>query len=140
MSTALTKVHHTKHRLNLDGVGFIASLLCAIHCVAMPFAISFLPLLGWELLANPAIETGITFFSMCISVSSFIPSYKKSHHNWSPILLLIIGLSIIFCTHLFGPEELEFIFIPIGGVLISLAHYINWKLIKRHRYSCCDDN
>ena len=29
-----------------DGLGVAASVLCAIHCAAMPFVVGFLPLLG----------------------------------------------------------------------------------------------
>jgi len=115
----------------LDHLGIAASLLCAVHCAFMPFLITILPLFGLEFLSSPWIEAGMLVLSMLIGISSLLPSYKKYHKNPIAILLLIVGLLFIFGIHLSGWDSLEPVVIPVGGGLIALAHYTNWRLLKK---------
>ena len=39
-----------------DWLGIGASVLCAIHCAAMPFVVGLLPLIGLSFLADPAFQ------------------------------------------------------------------------------------
>lgn len=122
----------------LDGIGFTASSLCAVHCALMPFVITFLPVLGLEFLAEPWLEISITIFSIVIGVSSLIPSYRKYHHNKIPLMLLVAGFVMIFGAHFLGFHHLEPILVPIGGISLAAAHYMNWKLSKA--FHCHDRN
>jgi hypothetical protein len=78
----------------VDQLGITASLACAIHCAALPFLITTLPLLGLDFLAN----------------------------KWIEIVMISIG-------HYFL-ENLEAILIPLGGLTIAAAHFLNWKYSK----------
>lgn len=121
----------------LDGIGFTVSSLCAIHCVLMPFAISLLPLIGLEFLAEPWVEVSIILFSVILGTWSLIPAYRKFHQNLKPIIFLIIGFVFILGAHFLGFHEFEPVLMPIGGMSIAAAHYFNWKLSKRyHGHSC----
>ncbi|TCK80878.1 MerC mercury resistance protein [Albibacterium bauzanense] len=122
----------------LDGVGFTASTLCAVHCALMPFVIAFLPLIGLGFLVESWVETSITAFSIVVGIGSLIPSYRKYHHNRKPLIILTIGFVLIFGAHFLGFHEMEPILVPLGGFCIAASHYFNWKLSKPYHGHRCD--
>jgi len=125
----------------LDHIGFTASALCAVHCALMPFVITLLPLVGLEFLSSIWVEIGVIALSLVVGISSLIPSYLKYHRKLLPIVLLLIGFLLIFGTHLLHFHELEPILVPLGGIGIALAHYINWRLNRPfHCHDCKLEN
>lgn len=58
----------------LDKTGATVSWLCAAHCLAMPFLISFLPLLGVSFLAHEGIEYLIVGVSIIIALITLLPA------------------------------------------------------------------
>ncbi|MES2446579.1 MAG: MerC domain-containing protein [Bacteroidota bacterium] len=113
--------------LYLDQTGVVASLVCAIHCALLPFAITILPLLGLTFLANPIFEIVMIALSLCIGLMALLTSYR-SHQQKSPILLLSLGFIFIVLGHLI--ENTEAVLIPIGGLMIAFAHLVNIKANK----------
>lgn len=120
----------------LDQIGFTASALCAAHCALMPFVITLLPLIGLEFLSSPWVEIAVISLSVVVGISSLIPSYVRFHRKCGPILLLLLGFILIFGTHLLGFHDIEPVLVPLGGLTIAAAHFINWKLTRPHRHSC----
>ena len=51
-----------------DWIGVAASLLCAIHCAAMPFVVGFLPLLGLSFLADPSFHQWMV--AVCLALAA----------------------------------------------------------------------
>ncbi len=133
----LRTVRRTGTAARLDGIGFAASALCAIHCAAMPFAVAFLPLIGWGFLADPWLEVVITVFSITIGIASLVPSYRKYHRNITPLTILLIGFVLIFGAHFLGFHEQEPILVPLGGLSIAGSHYFNWKLSRPFHHDSC---
>jgi len=118
------------YKINLDRIGITASTLCAIHCAALPFLITVLPMWGPGFLANEAVEITMIAVSLIIGIWSLGAGYWKQHHHIMPILLLISGFACIVFGHFSGIELLEPILIPIGGFTIAAAHYINLRMLK----------
>ncbi|TWR25880.1 MerC domain-containing protein [Mucilaginibacter pallidiroseus] len=114
----------------LDNIGMTASTLCAIHCAAVPVFFSSLPVLGLDFLANRWIEWFMIGVAMVVGVSAIWPGYFKHHRKLLPFALFISGFAIILIGHLFGHNSLaEAIVVPIGGITIAVAHFINYKYI-----------
>ncbi|WP_316823490.1 MerC domain-containing protein [Pedobacter gandavensis] len=112
----------------LDQFGITASVACAIHCAALPFLITLLPLWGLSFLANPWVELSMIGLSLIIGTWSLAGSYPK-HKRIIPILVLITGFILIGTGH-HSLESLEPILIPMGGLTIALAHLLNWKYAR----------
>ncbi|WP_316841439.1 MerC domain-containing protein [Pedobacter gandavensis] len=112
----------------LDQVGITASVACAIHCAALPFLITLLPLWGLSFLANPWVEFSMIGLSLFIGTWSLAQSYPK-HKRIIPILVLITGFLLIGTGH-YALSFLEAILIPLGGFTIALAHFLNWKYTR----------
>ncbi|MBC24166.1 MAG: hypothetical protein CMJ32_09665 [Phycisphaerae bacterium] len=87
-----------------DWLGVAASVLCAIHCAAMPFVIGFLPLLGLSFLADPAFHQWMVGICLALALLAFIPGWRR-HHKLAPGLIGIVGLSLISLAAFAGPDE-----------------------------------
>jgi hypothetical protein len=117
--------------LNLDFIGFSASLLCAVHCAALPFLLTLAPLAGLQLLSNLWIEYSIIIFSFIIASSSIIHGYRRHHHLTTPLIMVLLGFALIGIGHSLEGEWQETVFTPMGATLIAIAHNINWKYVGR---------
>ncbi|HKG05503.1 MAG TPA: MerC domain-containing protein [Pedobacter sp.] len=115
----------------LDQLGITASLTCAIHCAALPFLVTSLPLLGLSFLANAWVEITMICISVLLGFYSLLSSYR-SHQKIAPVLVLLFGFAMIGSAHYLF-KEMEAVLIPIGGLTIAGAHFLNWKYSK----SCC---
>lgn len=116
--------------LNLDKIGITASSACAIHCALLPFVLTLLPLWGLEFLATPLLEITMICLSAIIGIWSLSKSYRQSHQNLLPIVLLVAGFAFILTGHFSGIETIEPILIPLGGFTIAGAHFLNLRLNK----------
>lgn len=116
--------------LNLDKIGITASSACAIHCALLPFILTLLPLWGLEFLATPLLEITMICLSAIIGSWSLSKSYRRSHQNLLPIVLLVAGFAFILIGHFSGIEAIEPILIPLGGFTIAGAHFFNLRLNK----------
>ena len=77
-----------------DWFGVVASVGCAIHCAAMPFAITFLPALSLSFLAHEAFHRWMALVCFLIAMAAFVPGIRQ-HGRWTPSLIAIVGLSLI---------------------------------------------
>ncbi len=123
--------------LNLDFLGFSASLLCAIHCAAIPFLLSFSTLIGLQFLANPLIELLMIFISLIIASLALIHGYRKHHKKITPIIVVLAGFLLIFAGHISHHEVSEMVLVPVGATIVAIAHFINWSYIRKSNTTTC---
>ena len=119
-----------------DHVGFSASLLCAVHCAAIPILISFSALGSLAFLAHPLVEWTFISIGLVLALLSLRPSYLKDHHKKLPIILAISGFVLIALSRIEIHELWEAILTPAGAICIAVAHYYNWKFLKscKHKH------
>ena len=111
--------------VSLDQLGITASIVCAVHCAALPFIITTLPLWGLEFLAHSWVELSMICLSLIIGICSLSTSFPK-HKKALPITVLVTGFSFIAIGH-YAFHNLEAFLIPLGGFTIAAAHYLNWR-------------
>ena len=87
-----------------DWLGVGASVLCAIHCAAMPFVVGFLPLLGLSFLADPAFHKWMVGICLALALLAFVPGWRR-HHRLAPAIIGVVGLSLITFAAFAGPED-----------------------------------
>lgn len=111
----------------LDYTGATVSWICAIHCLAMPFIISALPLIGLSFLADETTEWIIILISVIVALLSLLPSFLKKHRKFQSLALFVGGLGLIGLSHLYFEDDLSWKlpFILSGAVLITSAHLLN---------------
>ena len=117
-----------------DRLGAFGSLLCALHCAALPFALALLPGLGVGLFGSPAFEACFTVFASLLGVSSLVVGWRR-HGRLDAWRLLIPGLTLLWAGVVVAPIHDDTIHhalsMGVGGGLIAAAHWRNLRLSKR---------
>jgi len=114
-------------KLNLDALGIGASLLCAIHCVVLPFLMTILPLLGWQLLENEAVEYCLMAATLLIGCFSLYRGYRHQHRSIKPLLLFIAGFVLLLTGHFIVAGRSSLCIIAVGALSIIIAHWWNLR-------------
>lgn len=117
---------------NLDFLGFTTSVLCALHCAALPLILSFSALSGLTWLENFWVEFSLIGISFVIASLSLGQSYLKVHRRLNAIQIVLIGFGFILVSR-FVEGAAEAWLTTIGGVMIAVAHYVNWRLLGNHK-------
>ena len=125
------------NRINLDGLGIAASLLCAIHCAVLPLLFTSLPLLGLDLVKNKGFEYGMIGLAFAIGSYALYHGFKKHHHRIIPFLLLIAGFVFLFLKEML-PAHHTWMVLPALLLIVS-AHYANYKYCQKAKHCHADD-
>lgn len=117
----------------LDKVGFIAALLCAVHCSLLPLMVVIFPILGLSLFVTDFMEWAFLAVSLVIGVTSLCFGFKK-HKSYKALLVLSIGFTLVVVIrlmhdHTHHNKNFEFDFynlvLVVGGLLVATSHIIN---------------
>lgn len=117
-------------KINWDGLGIAASLACAIHCAVLPLFIASLPVLGLNIIENPAVEITMIGIALLIGIYALWHGYKKHHHRLLPLLLFITGMAFLILKEIFHDYHL-LLLIP-AVIFIITAHYFNFRFCRHH--------
>lgn len=118
------------------------SLLCAVHCLALPLAIALLPSLSALGLADEAFHTWLAL--AVIPLSAFALTLGcKAHRQMVVFYTGLAGLSLLCLPLLLGHELLgesgEKTLTLAGAVLIAASHIKNFRLCRQSRACECPD-
>jgi len=128
-------INNKNKKHGMHKVGFILSVLCAIHCLSIPIILAFLPSFAELLHLNLWLEIILILVIFLIGFWVFVKDFK-SHHNKMPMIIFTIGLIIIIGTH-FIQTNFQTLLSVIGGVFLVAAHIKNWTL---HKKDCDHDH
>jgi integral membrane sensor domain MASE1 len=128
-----------------DRVGAASSLLCALHCAALPLLLALLPGLSVGLLGSSAFETGFTVVASLLGVSSLALGSRRHGRSdawwtlWPGLALLWIGA---FVPIVHDATVAHAISMALGGALIASAHLRNLRLslqgLQRAECAACE--
>jgi hypothetical protein len=108
-----------------------ASLLCLVHCLALPLLLAALPALSRFLAIPEGFHVGLLFFAVPASGIALVAG-RARHGGTRPLLWGIAGLSFLAIAALALAETRWETPVTVGGSLIlAAAHISNWRL--RHR-------
>jgi hypothetical protein len=127
----------------LDVVGCVASVACAIHCIALPFLLAAYPVLPLRGLRSSWTEWGFVLVSLVVGASSFGPT-AASRDGHAPLGLFLAGGATLLVVRTLVPEhatQLERVGLLLGAVLLASAHLVNRARVSR-RCACvaCEGN
>lgn len=132
-------------KINIDKIGIISSLTCAIHCTVLPIVLILFPVFSLSLLTHEKFEWFMLALSLVLGLSSLCFGYKK-HKSVKALSLLAVGILLLLIGklshgHYVQNNKFEFdiynVILGLGGILISLSHWLNNSLCKR--CSMCKD-
>ncbi|MGH8110972.1 MAG: MerC domain-containing protein [Rhodanobacteraceae bacterium] len=123
----------------VDRVGATASFACAVHCVALPFVLALLPLVGLGFLAGHTFERVFVACAALLASASILAGYRGHRRPHAlflmvpGIVLLVSGVAIDIGVHV----ALHTASVVTGGVLVASAHVTNLVLSHRHHCDAC---
>lgn len=119
----------------LDRLGATGSLLCALHCAALPLLIAVLPSLGVATWLDDGFERGFVVFATLLGLFTLVWGYRR-HRAVRALWLLLPGLAALWLG--IGLDALHEAVVPhavamtFGGTLVGLAHIANLRLNHGH--------
>jgi hypothetical protein len=90
----LTLVGSDRRTAWTDSAGVAASAICAVHCAAMPLAMSYLPVIARSWLADASFHRWMAGGCFLLAVMAFGPGWK-CHRQVGPALLGTIGIGLL---------------------------------------------
>ncbi|WP_082467521.1 MULTISPECIES: MerC domain-containing protein [unclassified Sphingomonas] len=127
-NTALPELPPRRQRL-LDGFAVTASLLCLIHCLALPLLFVALPVLATMLVVPEAFHAIAFTFAVPTSMLAMASGHAR-HGRHGPALLAGAGLALLgLGAFAVEAEVAERIVSSIGAVILATAHALNWRAL-----------
>ncbi|WP_447641438.1 MULTISPECIES: MerC domain-containing protein [Chitinophagaceae] len=116
-----------KLKVNWDKIGVTTSLVCAIHCLALPLLLTSLPILGIDVVDNIGVEIAMIVLAFLVGIVALAKG-RKEYRSYLPIGFFVVGIGCLVLKEVFH-EWHNLILIP-AVVFILLAHYTNYKMTK----------
>ncbi len=114
-------------KINPDSAGFFTSMLCAIHCSAVPVLISMGLLSTSTWLHNHMIDWVVIGTGMMIASYSLVGDFIKKHKNFTPLIFASFGF-IFLLLGMIDHQGWMLILSILGGLMVATAHIFNHRL------------
>lgn len=115
----------------LEKLGFSLSFICALHCLATPFLLAFLPAFG-ELFPEE-IELAVIVISFAIAIR-VIKKDTHTHKQILPLVLVISSFLVLILANIFAKNHIWDI---VGLAGIMAAYLLNWYKLRKARVCAC---
>jgi MerC mercury resistance protein len=111
-----------------ETAAMVASLICLVHCLALPLLVAALPLISGSLVTSEIFHVVILAFAIPVSGIALIAGYHR-HGAWGPPVIGGIGLlSLIAGVSFTDGGWSETAFTVAGSLLLATAHIANWRM------------
>lgn len=121
-----------RKRTYMDLVAIVLSGVCMLHCLALPIALTILPIVNVTLVDESTFHLIIMAVILPISIIALTIGCCQ-HKDKLTLVLGGVGLGILTTTAIFGHDTLgltgERIVTSAGGMILAAAHIQN--------YLCC---
>lgn len=121
-----------KGKINWDKIGVTTSLVCAVHCMALPLLLTSLPILGIDLMENKIVEMVMILLAFFIGIIA-LSKGRKEYSSFRPMVLFSIGIACLILKEVFHQWH-NIILIP-AVVFILWAHYSNYKMSRSAKHA-----
>ena len=114
----------------VDRLGATGSLLCAVHCAALPLVLAVLPALGLRVGGWIDFDQAFVVFATLLGATTLTLGWRRhrAFHAW---LLLVPGLVLVWVgafTRLHDHSMTHVAVMTAGGLLLAAAHLVNLRL------------
>ena len=108
-----------------ESAAVTASLLCMVHCLALPLAIALLPALAGVLTVPESFHIGILLFAAPMALFALATGWRQ-HGRAVPLLLGTPGIALLGIALLLPAHETALT--VAGSLLLVAGHLRNWSL------------
>lgn len=114
-----------------DKLAITLSITCAIHCLAMPLLLLFLPSFSVLSLNNEVFHFWMIVIVLPTSVYALFMGCKQ-HKRYRLFFIGLVGLVLLVFALWLGNEYWEKILTLMGSTVIAGGHYWNYRLCQQH--------
>ncbi len=122
-----------------DKTAISLSVLCTIHCLALPLLVVYLPTIGALNLSDEAFHQWMVIAVIPISLFALTLGCKQ-HQSRNVFVLISSGLGLLLAAALFGHDLLgeagEKALTVLAASLIAAGHLLNHRLCQLHCRDC----
>jgi hypothetical protein len=111
------------------------AVLCAVHCLALPFLAATLSVSAQahnSFLAHPVVEGGLLGTAAFIGYATLGHAYLV-HRRATPLLLLTVGLALMVAGHFLAHGPVGLVGTVVGALMLVGAQVVN----RRCPAACC---
>jgi hypothetical protein len=116
-----------------DFLGDGLSLLCLVHCLALPFLIAFAPVLLRELPGDDVTHRSLAVVIGFVGFLAFRSGYKVHRRRWL-LGLFLLGLLLVSAAAVLGEAVLtgygEAAITVFGGLMLVTSHLVNHSFCR----------
>jgi hypothetical protein len=120
--------------MHADRLGMVASILCFIHCILTPIAVSLLAVGVHYIPSEEKVHRVLAIFVAVLGAVAILFGYRR-HRRRRVLLLISGGVLLIFATAYFGdrlPSHLvEVAITMMGSSLMIAGHFLNHTFCKK---------
>lgn len=115
----------------VEGAAVSASLLCLVHCLALPILLLALPGMAGLFFGSEAFHPVALALVVPLALAAFRLGYRR-HRTRRPALLGLAGMGCLIAALLpgFGKQG-ETGLTVAGSLLLVAGHVMNWRLRNR---------
>ena len=118
------------------------SLVCAVHCLAVPLLVVLAPSLVGQIFTGEAFHQWIVIVVIPVSVYALTLGCKK-HHDKSVLAIGILGLALLCLAAIGGHDWFgefgERAVTLIGAGIIAFSHVRNFSLCRKGESCGCPE-
>ena len=129
-----------------DKLAIGLSLMCTIHCLAIPLLFLWLPSMAILPLDNEAFHIWLVAAVIPSSIYALTLGCKQ-HKRYRLLILGAIGLSLLILALVLGADRIgevgEKVLTVLGAGFIAFGHWFNYQLCRaqeQHACSCHNDS
>jgi MerC mercury resistance protein len=116
--------------INPDVAGFWTSLICAIHCSALPILIAFGSVGSHAWLHNHLFDWVIISIGIVIAAYSLMGDYLRGHKSALPLSIASVGFAFLLIG-MIDHHGWMLVFSVTGGLMVASSHIVNHRLNTR---------
>ena len=112
---------------SFDIIASSLSLLCLVHCLALPLLFALLPTLGTWLAVPDALHLWLLILAIPMSGIGLVRG-RRHHRTILPLAIGVCGLSFMVGALAWAESrDQEIMLTVIGTSIVVAAHLLNWR-------------
>jgi len=122
-----------------DRAGIAISALCAVHCLAAPFVLVFLPAALVPIVEAEWLEWALIGCTALAGGTAIVALGWRAHRRPLPVILFLVGIALLVGSRFEFVEALvpEAVFVAAGAALVIGAHGYN-RVCSTRCVRCAD--
>lgn len=120
-----------RHKGRLDLVSMAISVICLVHCVALPLLMAVMPVVGVAVPEWPLLEWGTVALTLLVGGWAIWKGYSTVHRQKNVVGVFVLGLVLVLAANFVQRDMVEMTLKGGGAVMLIWAHLRNRVLSRR---------